>query len=68
MAGRLINGEPEYFLTVKAKNGDSVTFKALWESYKFVMVGMLKSCRWLTLDEKVSESAMMFIHKLELTM
>jgi hypothetical protein len=66
MAGKLIGGELEYFVAVKAKSGDSTAFKKLWETYKPVMIGMLKSCWWLMNDEKTSESAMIFVHKLEL--
>jgi hypothetical protein len=66
MAGRLINGELEYFVAVRAKNGDKIAVESLWNSYKFSLIGMLKSIHQLSYAEKVSEVSLLFFHKLEL--
>jgi DNA-directed RNA polymerase specialized sigma24 family protein len=66
MARHIINGESEYFLAVRAKGGDKDAFMSLWNLYKPVMLGMLRSCRWLTFDERSSEAVLLFAHKLEI--
>jgi hypothetical protein len=66
MAGNIIDGEAECFLAVRAKGGDKAAFTSLWNFYKPIMLGMLRSCRWLTFDERSSEAALLFAHKLEI--
>lgn len=56
----------EFMLAVRAKIGDKAAFKKLWEKYRSMMVGMFRFCKNLSIDEQVSEAALVFIRKLEL--
>jgi DNA-directed RNA polymerase specialized sigma24 family protein len=61
-----LDPEIEFMLAVRAKIGDKVAFKKLWEKYRSMMVGMFRFCKNLSIDERVSESALVFVRKLEL--
>jgi DNA-directed RNA polymerase specialized sigma24 family protein len=61
-----LDPDTEFMLAVKAKAGDKRAFKNLWEKYKLMMAGMFRYCKNLTFEERISESALVFVRKLEL--
>jgi DNA-directed RNA polymerase specialized sigma24 family protein len=61
-----LDPEIEFMLAVRAKIGDKVAFKKLWEKYRSMMIGMFRFCKNLSIDERASESALVFVQKLEL--
>jgi DNA-directed RNA polymerase specialized sigma24 family protein len=56
----------EFMLAVRAKFGDKAAFAGLWNKYRSMMCGMLRFCKNLTEDERVSEAALVFVKKIEL--
>jgi RNA polymerase sigma factor (sigma-70 family) len=55
----------DFDLCVSAKNGDSEANLQLWKRYKPYAVTLLKSVPGLTVEEKLSEAYMVFLHKLD---
>jgi DNA-directed RNA polymerase specialized sigma24 family protein len=60
-----IDPESEFMQAVRAKVGDKGAFKKLWDKYRPMMVGMFRFCKNLTIDDRASEAALVFVHKLE---
>jgi restriction system protein len=61
-----LDPEMEFMLAVRAKFGDKKAFKKLWGKYRSMMIGMFRFCKNLTIDERMSEAALVFVRKLEL--
>jgi RNA polymerase sigma factor (sigma-70 family) len=56
----------EFELCVAAKNGDASANIQLWKRYQPVAVSMLRHVPEMTVEEKLSEAYMLFLHKLDL--
>jgi hypothetical protein len=60
-----LKGMPELEIVIMAKNGDKNATELLWLKYRKVMTNVLWGITFLSLQEKESEAAYIFMHKLK---
>jgi hypothetical protein len=60
-----LNGLPELEIVIMAQNGDKNAAELLWKKYKKTMINVLWGISSLSREEKESEAADIFMHKLK---
>jgi DNA-directed RNA polymerase specialized sigma24 family protein len=54
----------ELELVVRAQKGDKKAMSVLWEKYRFSLIGILRDVKSMQREERESEAAELFMHKL----
>jgi hypothetical protein len=54
----------EFELAVRAKNGNKEAMRILWEKYRYSLIGILRDVKSMNREERESEAAELFMHKL----